>query len=74
MEVVIGVGVMAAVGAVLALLVALASRARRRGTAGAAFAAAMAAYDEAMHPAAHTQFVEQRTQEQRTERTDTNGG
>jgi hypothetical protein len=55
-------------------LIALARRARRRGTAGAAFAAAIAAYDEAMHPAAHETFVELRTQEGRPTRTDTNGG
>lgn len=74
MDVVIGIAVVAGVGGVLALLIALATRARRRGTAGAAFAAAMAAYDEAMHPTAHEQFIELRIQDERTARTETNGG
>ncbi|NQX26284.1 hypothetical protein HQQ81_02835 [Microbacteriaceae bacterium VKM Ac-2854] len=73
-EFLIGIAVVAGVGGVLAMLIALAIRARRHGTAGAAFAAAMAAYDEAMHPAAHEQFVELRIQDERTAPTETNGG
>ncbi|MET0713755.1 MAG: hypothetical protein ABWY57_02480 [Mycetocola sp.] len=56
------VSVIGGVIAVMASLVVVARRIRLRGAAGPAIGAAMAAYDEAMHSSAYTQFIELQAQ------------
>ena len=65
-DAVVGLLVLAAVGAVLVVLAIGATRVRRSGSAGPAIGAAMAAYDEAMHSSAHDTFVEVQAQKDRT--------
>ena len=64
-DAVVGLLVLAAVGAVLVVLAIVATRVRRSGSAGPAIGAAMAAYDEAMHSTAYTSFVEVQAQDER---------
>lgn len=73
MEWLIGLGIVALVGAVMGGLAAIARRIRRRGAAGQAIAAAMAAYDEGFHSTAHDTFVELRAQDERTQQSPTPG-
>jgi len=61
----IGVVIVALLGAAMGGLALMAKHVRRRGAAGQAIAAAMAAYDEGFHTTAHSAFVEMRAQDER---------